>query len=486
MDNNQFDKYEAKKQHRRLLVVSLLKQHHLFVREGLDDAEENLSEQPSDFDHDTSYDNWNWQVRADVTDQFKFGCYLYFQVKPTEQVMIVKNGVPETELRPPGRHIVINRDPFFTRYQIYRFNTQIVTLKALVDGRVHDPNMHLDLRVIAEFRILCRLRHFERFLFEVDKPLRLLYTIFNSVVFEELANLKHDLLGKWAIELKDRVFRRLSGEGSEVEKQIGVEIVNIYVDNLSNNPMYVEYHDKIFGFKVDLSRDVARAQAQREEADILGIDPSHIRFEGTDMGSVSIQGEMDRKNMQASFGLLFPQLPPPGNQSSNSAGIGSGLPLFGPSSYPSLRLPESTPPGANPSSYPSLRLPEPTPPGANPPSGNNTTQKLEGENNLVTEERQEQEITALRQAGFVPQGKGRFSAEGWDISVTTRLPNNDLLTISFRCDSNYPYRPPTVYYGRRVLEQLESLLNWDFYMLLVDIAKEARSMLSAEFAADSE
>ncbi len=473
MNSNQFEKYESKKQHRRLLVVSLRKQHRLFVREGLDDTPEDLSEKPNDLENDTSYENW--QDLSDVTNQFKLGIYLPIQVKPNEQVMVFKNGVRQPGFLMPGRHVLVNKDPLFTRYQIYRFNTQVVTLKALIDGRVHDPHMNLDLRVIAEFRILCRLEHYEQFLLGVDRPLRLFYTIFNDMVFEELVTLKHDLLGKWASELKNRVFKRLKEEKGEVKKQIGIEVVGVYVDNLSNNPMYVELHDEIFGFKAGLWRDVAKAKAQREEADILGINASHIRFDGTDMGRVAMEGDMDLKKIQASFGSLFPQLPPAsGNQPSDSTSVESVLPLFAPSPPPSQISP-----------------PVPTPRVARPSSGDNASQELGGENNPVSEERQEQEITALRQAGFAPEGRGHLDAERWDISVTTRLPNNDLLTISFRCGGNYPHRPPTVYtfssaHGRRVLQQLESLLNWDFHMMLVDIAEEVRHILSAEFAGGSQ
>lgn len=468
---------EKKRQDRKIL--SLKNQHRLFIREGVEDYDDDDEQnQASMAPRETGKKD-----NSDITNKFFLRLFYRAQVQAQDVWQIYKDGRFYKQLQ-SGPHVLWNWNIIFGKWQVLRVNLQTVLLTALVDGRVQGPylphiNEKLGLNVTAEFRLTCKIANIEKFL-SFKEPLRVFYASFNDMVNELLGKLPYDQYGEWAVTLRNQVEKRLKNGPNDSLHLIGMSVEQAFADLV---PAGNETRDRevlaLFQTIEKARREMEEARSLTEQGSVLKIPPSILALQQSPIGMAVLQHDTDLRRLMIAVGMnpgviiqpvqeqpsfpspqqspLLPQppdkfLPYPGSLSSpdKTITVSGNLVTSAPLPYPDLPIP-----------------PEDSP---------------------VSLQRKSLELAELSGAGFIVAGKGqdtlRFSAAGqpvdgsieWTLEVYVRR-TNSYLAIVFRCPSGYPESPPLVQIKQRRDADLKeakpnTIENWHPGMLLVEVARE--------------
>ena len=396
----------------------------------------------------------------------------------------------------PGRHTWWNG--FFHKWRAQILNMRVELLPLKVKGRVKGPPtrdvagataVELACEVTAELEISCKLTDIENFL-QYRDPLSVFFAALDNMVVEMIGQLPYDHYGQWATELRNKVRERLQGGRDDSERRLGIRVEDVFVTNF--NPSTVNDRNVLAMYQMiergkrelieaqaNAKRDSVVAQSFAEQGQTLNIAPSILALQNSPVGKTLIERDADLQKLMVASGLNPGVNVQPLQDS--TAQLGSGQPAsVGYLNPPRPALPGQLQPEQVSGQLYTADFFNQT--ASSTPSSTHTS------GHPVDEARQNAEISALEQGGFIVAGKGQVvplydnagqpipGTKEWVLQVSIRRSAGYLMMV-FHCPAGYPAFPPSVQMkpptgGGLAWVEPNTVMDWHVGHRLVDVAQE--------------
>jgi regulator of protease activity HflC (stomatin/prohibitin superfamily) len=442
-----------------------------------------------------------------------FGFFHREQVSMGEQVLLYRDGKLLKVLE-AGPHFWWTG--FFHKWKIQHINLNVELIEIQVEGRVRGPSMAEERRmptagefacsVKAALQLTCRIADLKPFLRYRDTLSVFLASVSNTV-HEMIGQLRYDQYGQWATSLRNEIKDQLRLGGKiDSERLIGMRVEDVYVTGIEPNSaqdrnMLAMYQlverarRELVEAQANRERDIVVATSHAEQASIVEIPPSLIHLQNSDLGRMLIDRDAELRKLMIAAGLN-PGVGQPLQDPTGQLGAGPAPSVgylnpprpmtYGQSSAGPGQVSGQLPIGPGQVSgqiYTTGSLQPNLPPTSPPPQDTSGPP--------VDDARQQTELAALKQAGFIPAGSGQVvpvydnagqpvpGSKEWVLPVS--IPHGvGYLTIIFHCPAGYPafaprvqVRPPSG--GGLTSIEPNSVKNWNVSRSLVQVAQEVNN-----------
>lgn len=432
-----------------------------------------------------------------------FGIHRH-QVMAGYKWLIYRDGLLVKQLG-PGPHRWWNG--FLHKWKAHIINTRVELLHIDVKGRVKGPPIpqeapgasavDLACEVTAELEISARISELENFL-QYRDPLSVFLASLRNMVVEFIGKLHYDQYGEWATELRDQIRNNLQYGAYDSERRVGIRVEDVFVTEfkpstthdrnmLAMYQLVEKARRELVEARANSERDSVVASSYAEQGGILNIAPSILALQNSPVGKALIDRDASLREMTIAAGLNPGVNVQPINDPTGQLGGAPAVGYLNPP-RPSIQTGQASGPLPGQAGQVSGQLYNldeaptgPIKPQAASPSTNSGGSPFDAA-------RQDMEIAALQQAGFVVAGRGKIEpvyntagqpvpgSEEWVLPVYMRLPTG-VLTIVFHCPTGYPVTAPAVQVkaatgGGLSWIQPNSVHQWIAGRLLVDVAQE--------------
>ncbi|HLG64597.1 MAG TPA: hypothetical protein VKY19_21845 [Ktedonosporobacter sp.] len=399
---------------------------------------------------------------------------------------------------------------FLKKWKAQKINTRVELIHIPIKGRVKGPSGLKDLPgksmvemacdVTADLELSVKIVDIENFI-QYRDPLSVFLASIQNMVVELIGQLPYDQYGQWATELRTLIQNRLQGNSrharDNAEQRLGIRVEDVFITEFKpstvNDRTTLHMYQLVERARRELveaeenaKRDRIVAQSHAEQGDILNIAPSILALQNSPIGKALIEHDAELRGLMVHAGLN------PGINITMQDPTGP-LPIQPPSVSGYLNQPpaSSRPQGEQITGYLSSAgntsplSQAPIPPA--PPSSD------EGEESPVDPGRQNSEIAALEQNGFivaVNKGTVKYDSQGlpiaggreWVLQVSQRRSSGGYITMIFYCPSGYPASPPRVQVklpsgSGFITMEPNCLMEWHPGRRLLEVAQEVLQSL---------
>ncbi|HLZ59154.1 MAG TPA: SPFH domain-containing protein [Ktedonosporobacter sp.] len=443
--------------------------------------------------------------------KYPFGIH-HVQVLTGDKWLIYRDGRLIKQFDKAGPYTWWNG--FLHKWTAQIINTRVELYDIEAKGRVKGPSLSKEMlsaqtaelacEVTADLELSVKIVEVENFI-QYRNPLSVFEASINNILVELIGQLPYDQYGQWATVLRDLVRDRLQGSSQggrdDSERRVGIRVEEVFVtefkpSTVSDRNVLQMYQlierarRELIEAQANAQRDGVVARSYAEQGATLNIAPSILALQNSPVGKALIDRDAELQGLMVQAGLhpgsnYMIQQQPVDLQAVNQA------PVVG---Y--LRQPQTTTPLAAASGS-LASAPEIT--GNLSKLGDNSgplpASPFMADEPLIDPSRQNSELAALQQAGFIPAGSGKVSprydeqgrpVEGskeWVLQVTWQRPSG-FLTIIFYCPANYPAAPPRVQIRSRAATgsgatwiEPNTVRNWHPGRTLSEVAQEINQSL---------